>query len=301
MQVSVIIVNFNTRELLRNCLNSIYSQTKDISFEVIVSDNGSVDGSVEMLRSDFPQVILVDNKANLGFGTANNKGLDVAKGEFVFYLNSDTLLLNNAIKIFYDYWKQHESEQLGALGCNLVDGENKVSHSYGYFPNAFIVFRRLVHHLLTFYRLNFLKLLHVDVSKDCKAGNYKYYCGDVDYVTGADLFVKNDAAFRFDENFFLYYEETDMEFRMSQKGLRRLIIEGPRVMHLVRGGVRKEDEVVHYGSFSIIQSEISKVRYVKKHLSKSVAFLLKLLISAQWASPYIFKNTKKHFKTLWRV
>ena len=150
MQVSVIIVNFNTRELLRNCLNSIYSQTKDISFEVIVSDNG-----------------------------------------FVFYLNSDTLLLNNAIKIFYDYWKQHESEQLGALGCNLVDGENKVSHSYGYFPNAFIVFRRLVHHLLTFYRLNFLKLLHVDVSKDCKAGNYKYYCGDVDYVTGADLFVKN--------------------------------------------------------------------------------------------------------------
>ena len=124
MQVSVIIVNFNTRELLRNCLNSIYSQTKDISFEVIVSDNGSVDGSVEMLRSDFPQVILVDNKANLGFGTANNKGLDVAKGEFVFYLNSDTLLLNNAIKIFYDYWKQHESEQLGALGCNLVDGEN---------------------------------------------------------------------------------------------------------------------------------------------------------------------------------
>ena len=87
LNVSVVIVSFNTCNLLRDCLKSIYENTSGVLFEVIVSDNGSVDGSVEMVKKEFPQVVLVENNANLGFGTANNRGLDVAKGEFVFYLN----------------------------------------------------------------------------------------------------------------------------------------------------------------------------------------------------------------------
>ena len=101
--VSIIIVNYNTKQLLADCLKSIYEQTNNIDFEVIVSDNGSVDGSIEMLKRDFSQVILIENNANLGFGAANNRGLEVAKGKYIFYLNSDTVLLNNAVKIFFDY------------------------------------------------------------------------------------------------------------------------------------------------------------------------------------------------------
>ena len=134
MQVSIIIVSFNTCELLRNCLKSIYDKTKNLDFEIIVSDNGSKDGSIEMIKSEFPKVIVLENNANLGFGTANNRGLKVAKGEFIFYLNSDTLLQNNAVKIFYDYWKEHESESLGALGCNLDDGTGEINFSHGRFP-----------------------------------------------------------------------------------------------------------------------------------------------------------------------
>ena len=78
LDVSVIIVNYNTKQLLADCLKSIYEQTKDIAFEVIVSDNGSTDGSIEMLKNDFPKVILIENNANLGFGTANNRGLAIA-------------------------------------------------------------------------------------------------------------------------------------------------------------------------------------------------------------------------------
>ncbi|MGN0729950.1 glycosyltransferase [Treponema sp.] len=101
LDVSIIIVNYNTLELTKNCLKSIFEQTNGILFEVIVSDNGSTDGSIEMIKSEFPQVILIENNANLGFGAANNRGLKIEKGKYIFYLNSDTVLLNKAVKIFF--------------------------------------------------------------------------------------------------------------------------------------------------------------------------------------------------------
>ena len=301
VDVSVIIVSFNTCDLLRNCLHSVFEKTSGVSFEVIVSDNGSVDGSVEMVRNEFPQVVLVENKANLGFGTANNRGLDIAKGEFVFYLNSDTLLLNNAIKDFYDYWKSHEDENLGALGCNLVDAEGSLTESHGEFPETKVLLKKMVRHLLAFYVKCVLKLLGRDISGIRPIPVYKYFVGDVDYVVGADLFVKNSPYARFDENFFLYFEETDMQLRMMRDGLRRVLIEGPAVSHLIRGGKKKMDDVLRYGSFSIIQAEISRVRYTKKNLSVPAASVLKAMILLHWLSPYIFKNTRKFFKQMWSV
>ena len=94
MDVSVIIVNYNTKVLTFNCLSSVFEMVKDIQFEVIVSDNGSTDGSIEMIKENFPQVILIENGENLGFGAANNRALKIAKGKYIFYLNSDTVLLN---------------------------------------------------------------------------------------------------------------------------------------------------------------------------------------------------------------
>lgn len=301
VSVSVIIVSFNTCDLLRNCLRSVYEKTEGVSFEVIVSDNGSEDGSIEMVKQEFPQVVLLENRANLGFGTGNNRGLDVAQGECVFYLNSDTLLINNAVKIFYDYWKSHESDNLGALGCNLVDAEGKRTLSYGSFPQTKNLVKAGLRHLLAFYVKNAMKLLRMDISKLRPVPVYKAFVGDVDFVNGAALFVKNTPYARFDEDFFLYYEETDMQWRMAQEGLKRRIIEGPSVVHLVRGGRGKADDVVRYGSFSIIQSEISKVRYTKKNLSSMAAALLKAMILLHWVSPYIFKNTRKFFGQLWSV
>ena len=301
LNVSVIIVSFNTCELLRNCLKSVFEKTTDVSFEVIVSDNGSVDGSVEMVKGEFPQVVLIENNANLGFGTANNRGLDVAKGEFVFYLNSDTLLLNNAIKVFYDYWKKHENESFGALGCNLVDANGVLTESHGKFPESKKLLKKMARHLLAFYAKCVLKFFGCDISGIRPVPVYELHDGDVDYVVGADLFVKNSSYARFDEDFFLYYEETDMQLRMKKDGLRRALIDGPSVVHLVRGGKNKIDDVLRYGSFSIIQSEISKVRYTKKNLSGISAILLKFMISLHWMSPYVFKNARKFYRKLWSV
>ena len=102
MDVSIIIVNYNTKDLIKNCINSIYKHTKDVDFEIIVSDNGSVDGSIEMIKSEFPNVILIENGSNLGFGTANNRGLAIAKGKYIFYLIQKTAELLPA-EIFGTY------------------------------------------------------------------------------------------------------------------------------------------------------------------------------------------------------
>ena len=95
--VSILIVNWNTREILRDCLRTVYEQTKNVAFEVIVVDNASTDGSVDMIRTAFPQALLLANYANRGFAAANNQGIEVAKGRYVLLLNSDTLVLDGAI------------------------------------------------------------------------------------------------------------------------------------------------------------------------------------------------------------
>ena len=134
MNVSVIIVNYNTKELTKNCLASIFEKTKNIDFEVIVSDNGSTDGSIEMIKSDFPQVVLIENNANLGFGKANNIAAKIAKGKYLLFLNSDTILLNNAVKEFFD---RAVCEKNKILGCILVNEIGTPVHSYERFTPFF--------------------------------------------------------------------------------------------------------------------------------------------------------------------
>ena len=280
MDVSIIIVNYNTCKLLQECLESIYRHTQGIDFEVIVSDNGSVDGSIEMMKK-YPQVTLIENNANLGFGAANNRGLAVAKGKYIFYLNSDTVLLNNAVKIFYDYWEMSpERNKIGALGCNLLDEDGKVTHSYGNFPvyKTEVRWRLIQLSKLLIKRIIFLlgktytkKLLHTN----------SFYEGRVDYVTGADLFLKNNEFAKFDERFFLYYEETDLQLQLHQSGFYSMIIPGPEIQHLCNALNSQQNDILLMRSFSHIQSDISVVKYFQKYTNKK-CFLLNMLIKLSW-------------------
>ena len=175
MDVSIIIVNYNTCDLTRNCLKSVFEQTKDIDFEVIVSDNGSKDGSIEMIKKEFPQVILIENNANLGFGAANNRGLKIAKGKYVFYLNSDTILLNNAVKCFFDYWENSpEKDTIGALGGNLLNEDGNVIHSGTDLPTA-------KSELYNFFRciLSSVGLKKIFLQFGWKKKTYSHYVGEI--------------------------------------------------------------------------------------------------------------------------
>lgn len=294
MDVSIIIVNYNTQNVIRNCLKSVYEHTRDIGFEVIVSDNGSTDGSIEMIKSEFPQVILIENNANLGFGVANNRGLKIAKGKYIFYLNSDTVLLNNAVKMFFDYWENSpEKEVIGALGGVLLNEKLEPMHSGGPFPSyksfCKIQVKRVVSHTIK----SFLIVLKLSFLYERKKKNMSVKVfvkiGDTEgYITGADLFLLNNIYARFDENFFMYCEETDLELRLKENGLKRIIIDGPKIQHLHKTFIGGKNIT----SFSEICTQISSVYYAKKNFKNS-ALILRFIIWLDWLNPYVRKQSKK--------
>ncbi len=303
--VSVIIVNYNTKQLLKNVLTSIYEKTDGIDFEVIVSDNGSQDGSAEMCREYFPQVRLIENNANLGFGAANNRGLDVAMGKYIFYLNSDTILLNNAIKIFFDYFESHANENLGAIGCNLKDANGEYTQSYGemkplmsFLKMMFIAFLGNTKRTIQY----FFTRKKVEVTFDSKTN---FYLGNVDWIIGADLFMRNNIYARFDERFFLYREEIDLQLCMSKAGLELRIIAGPEIIHLEGGSSNCNDKkyykVFYFATKRHIEQLLSQCKFYEKHENKPLLiFLLKIVITLIWLNPLIVKDTYKNIPRLFK-
>ena len=303
LAVSIIIVNYNTKELVMNCLKSIFEHTKDISFEVIVSDNGSKDGSVEMIKAEFPQVILIENNENLGFGAANNRGLKIAAGKYIFYLNSDTILLNNAVKMFFDYWENSpEKEKIGALGCMLQDENGNYIHSFGNFPTYKGEIKTLIMQNLAIIVNQFLSFFHIqNVHKG--SASCDVYTGEVDYVTGADLFCRNNDFSKFDTRYFLYFEETDLQYVMYKNSLKRIILDAPKIVHLVgKSNDARKESIYRYISFSSNEIIVSRLLWFKKNNYKKVSFMLVYIISVLYLIhlPFLMKTreTRKRIRKI---
>lgn len=212
--VSVIIVNYNTRDVTLACIDSIAKKTSGVSYEIIVVDNASTDGSREALSTD-GRILYIYNAYNSGFGTANNIGMRHARGKYLFLLNSDTLLVNNAIKEFFDYAEADGGRHV--LGCYLQGRHGEYKTSFFYFP-AFTFrdfFRRI-------FRLK--KPLPAD-----------YRNKDVECITGADMFFSHEAVAKsggFNENIFLYGEESELQWRMLKADFPCRIIATPKIIHL---------------------------------------------------------------------
>lgn len=133
MDVSVIIVNYNTLALTMQCVDSIYQMTNGVKFEIIIVDNASTDGSKEIFKKD-SRVIFIEAEKNLGFGKANNLGVQKSSGNYLFFLNSDTILLNNAILHFFEFCESFKSK-IGGVGCLLENDKGIYIHSYANFPS----------------------------------------------------------------------------------------------------------------------------------------------------------------------
>lgn len=272
MDVTIIIVSFNTASLLKTCIESIYRHTEGIDFEIIVSDNNSKDASVEMLKRNFPLVKIIENGRNLGFGAANNVALKQAKGKYVLYLNSDTIILNNAVKCFYDYWEKNgEKEKLGAIGAMLISRDGKFGISYGRFHTVIRSIKYLIKCFLSSIGIKyFYKFFH-----ETNKPEEEYY-GYVDWVIGADLFVKNNRDAVFDERYFMYSEDCDLQREMSKKGLNRKIIRGPRIIHLEGGSEYKNIMLYEFKKPTSIYYWKSRIAYLNKQSYNTM--VLKLLI-----------------------
>lgn len=261
MDVSVIIVNYNTKKLTNECISSIVQETSGIQYEIILVDNASTDGSIELFRAD-KRVKFIESCENLGFGKANNLGYLYTKGKYILLLNSDTLLLNNAIKYFFDY-AEHSVDNIACLGGLLLNQQFDIIHSFGSFPSCGNL---LLHALSTYLHLFGIKCEYNE-RKHIKSSFF------VDYITGADLFIKREAIEKvgfFDPEFFLYYEETDLQRRFTSAGYKMMIIDTPKIIHLDGGSSHKKGKLTMKQMSYITDG---RFKYAKKHFS-SFSYLI---------------------------
>lgn len=225
MKVSIIIVNYKTKELTKNTIESVISKTKSISYEIIVVDNNSNDESAEYLQSQFGnKIIFISNKENAGFGKANNIGAKFATGKYLFLLNSDTILLNNAVKILADHMDSNNN--IGISGANLFYEDMTPAHSFGKkLPS-------LKTQLGDIFSLTGIKKKLFRLSSEF---NFSNKLMEVGYITGADMMIQKnifDNLNGFDDDFFMYYEETELTHRVKKLGYKIISIPKAKIIHL---------------------------------------------------------------------
>lgn len=243
MEVSIIIVNYHSVELVISCIDSIYQKTKDIIYEIIVVDNASKDGSIERLQDIYGKKIkIIEAEENLGFGKANNLGVKFAEGEFIFLLNPDTILINNAIKILRD--SLLENKQFGSVGGNLYTKDITPCPSYclsfddinsekKYSSWVYIVSSKIKQKL---------GMNKERVFGDCF--NYSNNPISVAYVFGADMMMKKEIFEMlggFDPKFFMYAEEQELSWRILKLGKGNFNIPSAKIIHLEGATIKKDN------------------------------------------------------------
>lgn len=206
------------------CVESIYKQTRDVAFEVIIVDNASTDGSATYLAEHFPQTTVIASPTNLGFGGANNLGVKSAQGRFLFFLNPDTLLMNNAIRALHQFWNAHPELPIGVLGGILLNTDGQENGSFSRFRTPIL-------ELLVQYSISGAFKRYVKKKLRMLA---EHHYAVVDYVCGADMFLLKETFERvggFDTAYFMYCEESDMQKQLAKMGLYSYITDCSQILH----------------------------------------------------------------------
>jgi len=253
MQLSVIIVSYNSMELLENCLFSVQKAMQTIDGEIIIIDNNSNDGSKESLPSKFPGVKFIFNNENLGFAKACNQGSKISSGDFILFLNPDTVLSETCLTDCISFFKTHQDA--GAVGVRMLDDKGKfLKESKRGLPSP---------------SASFYKLFGLTAIFPASKTIAKYYQGHlpenennlVEVLSGAFIMIKR-AVFEkvngFDEAFFLYGEDIDLSLRISQLGYKNYYLGKISITHLKGGSTTYNKKYVQnfYGAMNL---------FVKKH------------------------------------
>ena len=210
--VSIIIVSFNTRDMLHECLQSVYRDGSSLSHQVIVVDNASTDGSQEMIERDFPQTVLIKSTVNLGFGKANNLGFEKAKGKYIVLLNSDAFLSGKSLERSIEHMEANPRVGLG--GGRLLGRDDSSQPSARMFPTLTSDLFVLSGLAAKFPRSRIFGYADRTWANEMDEA-------EVDWVPGAYSIIRPEALAAvggFDPRFFLYYEEVDLCRRMKQEG-----------------------------------------------------------------------------------
>lgn len=268
VDVSIIIVSYNTRDLLKKCLETVCAAARDLKAEILVVDNGSLDGSPDMVVSEFPNVLLIRSEKNLGFAKANNQAVERARGKYILFLNSDTEVHEDSIRHVKRY--MDENPRVGICGCKLLNSDGTIQRSYGPFPSLVGAFLTNIPGLS---KLRSSMVLPNDRPSE------------VDFVYGAFLMVRKNILNQvgsFDERFFIYAEDVDLCKRVKDAGW--LVMYDPRVAVIHHGGASTNYNVGMHGngtkfsdqSFFLLQE--SQKKYYLKHFGRLGLFWLRFIV-----------------------
>lgn len=284
MDVSIIIVNYNTRDLLKDCLMSIYNNVKEMRFEIIVVDNNSSDKSVNMIENEFKDVILIKSPINGGFAYANNLAINKSSGKYIFLLNSDTIIIKDVIERMYDYMENNK--WIGILGPELLNADLTHQTSISPFPT---LFREFVHiyKLKNILKVPLLKKFFVKFGGNIGIKDVEQYMMNfqeisspekVQVLVGAAMFIRKDVindVGLLDEGYFMYYEEIDYCYQAFKAGWPCVYYPYGKIIHLIGQSSKKISEKTFYERYR------SSIYYFKKNHGRLQELLVRInLITA---------------------
>ena len=262
MQLSVIILNYNVRYFLEQCVLSVQEALSNIDGEIIVVDNNSSDASCQMMKTLFPNVKLIENKTNSGFPKGNNIGVAEAKGDYICILNPDTVVAEDTFEKILAF--AEKQSDLGIVGCKLIDGTGKfLPESKRGIPSPWVAFTKITG-LYHFFPKN--KLFNQYYAQDLNENE----TGKVAILVGAFMVMKRDLYSDlkgFDENCFMYSDDIDLSYRSLLKGKSNYYFH--------------ETSVIHYKGESTVKDKMYMKRFqdamnffYKKHFKVSIFFLV---------------------------
>jgi len=283
IDLSICIVSYNTKDLLKQCIGSIYREMKSTSFEIFVVDNASIDGTVDMVKDSFPNVLIIGNEKNLGFATANNQAIKKSRGRYILLLNPDTVILDAALDKLVGFMELHP--EVGAVGPQLIypDGTFQFSYDDGISLKGF--FRMLITN-------NFLSILSFfSPIKNLRNRRIQHSLKikEVGRVRGCCLLVRQSCLTKvglMDEHFFMYCEEVDWEFRIKNAGWKICFFPFARVIHYWGASTKQNKE-----QFNFIQFQ-SNYKYFRKHYGNVGVFVFRCMLFVNFVikTLYLFKK-----------
>jgi GT2 family glycosyltransferase len=260
IELSIIVVSWNAKNYVQECLASLYAQSLSVSAEIIVVDNASSDGTPKMVRRQFGDVILIRNADNLGFAKANNVGIRAAKGKYLCLINSDVNVPPECLQTIYDFMEQHPT--VGVAGPRMLTPDGLMARSYMRFPTLWNCLCNALFLDLVFKgsrRFGGVLMTDFDGEKT----------SEVDVLNGWFLVVRRqalDLVGLLDESFFMYGEDIDWSYRFHHAGWRRAYFAGARALHY--GGASSKIASTRF----YVQMHKANLQYWKKHHSKVGVF-----------------------------
>jgi GT2 family glycosyltransferase len=285
MDLSIIVVNWNVKELLDACLQSLLKashSTPRLAIEIIVVDSASSDGSPQMVRDRFPQVRLIASQENLGYAKGNNVGAEAAQGRYLFLLNPDTVVQPDALGRMVDYMEAHP--EVGVLGPQLLWPDGSIQSSRRRFPTPGSLFWESTLLEQWFPENRYVRRFHLaDQSVDQSP--------KVDWVVGAAILIRREAWQQvgpIDQDFFMYFEETDWCQRSAEAGWETHYLPAAQVIHYEG---KSSEQVV---AARTLRFQRSKLRYTRKYFGPGWTLLLKFFL---WLT-FAFQWTEESLKWL---